>query len=83
MFGPPRLGFAEAEGYLALFFYGLEMEPKALLMKGLGLDGDGAQSSFNEWTWAYGLGFDGGGGPKALLMKGLGLDGGGGSKAFF
>ena len=30
----------------------MEMEPKALLMNGLGLDGDGAQGSFNEWTWA-------------------------------
>ena len=32
----------------------MEMEPKAILMngRGLGLDGDGAQGSFNEWTWA-------------------------------
>ena len=40
------------ESACSFLFYGLEMEPKALLMKGLGLDGDGAQSSFNEWTWA-------------------------------
>ena len=29
---------------------------KAILMNGRGLDGDGVQSSFNEWTWAYRLG---------------------------
>ena len=44
----------------------MEMEPKALLMNGHGLDGDGAQSSFNEWTWAYGLGPMMGMEPKAL-----------------
>ena len=31
----------------------MEMEPKALLMNGHVLDGDGAQSYFNEWTWAW------------------------------
>ena len=31
----------------------MEMEPKVLLMNGHGLNGDGAQGSFNEWTWAY------------------------------
>ena len=32
----------------------MEMEPKAFLM-------NGAQSSFKEWTWAYGHGLDGDG----------------------
>ena len=52
----------------------MEMEPKALLMNGHGLllmnghglDGDGAQSSFNEWTWAHRLGLMMGMEPKAL-----------------
>ena len=52
----------------------IEMEPKALLMNGHGLllmnghglDGDGAQSSFNEWTWAHRLGLMMGMEPKAL-----------------
>ena len=37
----------------------MEMEAKALLM-------NGAQSSFNEWTWAHRLGLMMGMEPKAL-----------------